>query len=747
MKRRLRVLGIDAGGTMTDTFLIDESGDFVVGKARSTPEDESVGFLKSCVDALHFWDMTIEEGMPAFVSGVYSGTAMLNRLLSRKGEKIGLLVTAGMEDYLVLERGIQTYLGFTYSDRLHVATHYHNPPLVPKERIRGVPERIDLFGATIIPLYEEVTRQAVRELLDQNVDSLCVCLLHSYRNPSNEMTVRDIAKEVMAERKLDLPVFLSSELYPMRGDFPRLNTLLVEAYAANPSRDQVKKIQKKIKALGAGFELRVMASHGGTISSDAKELARTLVSGPIGGVIGAQFLGRALDIKNLVCTDIGGTSFDLALITDGKCQVNSLPDIARFVLCLPQLQVESIGAGTGSFVRINPNNNRIEIGPDSAGSRIGVCYPDGGLTTVSVTDCHIALGYIDPENFLGREILLDKEKAIRAIEEQVAKPLGMDVYEAAAGVVDILENNLRNQVLATIVGRGYSPANYTLISYGGGGPLHVAGYTQGMKFDDILVPTWAAGFSAYGCGCADLEYRKDISLDTPIPAGMPVSEKEGIVDIITGQSEYLKSQIVEEYEKSGLDIKAIEFRIGLGVQYLGQLNDLEVSLGKDTVADVKELDAFIAEFEAEYGRIYALSAKSPELGYLITKVIVTGRMDVEKPNLPARKIMGKVPPKASRKPGRKIFLNKKWATAAIYDMAKLEPGNEVYGPAVIEAASTTFVIPADRYAVLDKHLIFHLKYAPKKAKAAPAKAATAKAAVKTRAKHGKARKIARKGAR
>ena len=206
IEREPRVLSIDAGGTMTDTFIVDRDGSFVVGKAQTTPEDESVGFMSSVRDALRYWGMSTEEAMPRIASGIYSGTAMINRLLERKGRRVGCIVTAGCEDYLRLERAIQTYLGYPYSDRLHVATHHHNEPLVPRKLMKGVRERIDLFGDVAIPLYEEEARRAAVELLDAGVEGIVVSLLYSYRNPSHEQRIRQIIDEEKAlsrsQRKL-----------------------------------------------------------------------------------------------------------------------------------------------------------------------------------------------------------------------------------------------------------------------------------------------------------------------------------------------------------------------------------------------------------------------------------------------------------------------------------------------------------------------------------------------------------------
>lgn len=709
MKRNARIIAIDAGGTMTDTFIIDDKGEFVVGKAQTIPEDESVGFANSARDGLKYWSMTPEEAFPSMVSGIYSGTAMLNRLLERKGRRIGLIVTKGQEDYLRLERGLQTYLGYSYSDRLHLDTHRHNPPLVPRQRIRGVTERIDLFGDVIIPLYENEVVQAVEELLDQNIEGLCVNLLFSYRNPVHEQRIRDIALEVMKRRNVEVPIFLASELYPVRRDFPRLNTLLVEAYAAEPSRVQLQKVNQKSKELGAKFEIRIMASHGGTIGIDAKELAPTLVSGPIGGVIGGKYLAEQLGFKNVVCTDIGGTSFDLALITNGEYYIKNTPDIARFILSLPLVQIDSVGAGTGTYVRVNPTSNRIELGPDSAGYRIGVSYEEGGVDTPTISDCDLVLGLLNPDYFLGGDVKLNKERALEAIEKQIARPLGLDVYEAASGVVRLFEDSLRNQVVAMVLGKGYAPVNYALLSYGGGGPLHVGGYTEGLDFEDVLIPAWAAGFSAFGCACADFEYRYDRTVDLAIEGIAAGRDPMDIAAELNQVWRELEQRVVSQFEKSGISSEQIIFRHGVRMQYQGQLNDLEFYTKTDKIRSPQDLYDIVADFEELYGKIYARSAKSPELGYLITTAIVTGVVPVEKPRLPQEKLMSPDPPKKSLKGTRPVYWHGQWVTATIYEMEELQPGNVIQGLSIVESPATTFVVPPNRYAYLDQHRIFHLK--------------------------------------
>ncbi len=705
-----RILAIDAGGTMTDTFIINEKGDFIVGKAQTTPEDESEGFMNSSRDALSYWDMTIEEAFPSLVTGIYSGTSMLNRLLERKGRKVGVIVTKGMEDYFRLERGVQSYLGYSYSDRLHVCTHQHNEPLIPLKQIRGVPERIDVFGDAAIPFDEDAAGQAVRELLDEGVEALCVNFVFSYRNPAHELQMKDVAEEVMRERGVDIPLTISSDHYSVRGDFPRLNTLVVEAFAAEPSRQHLRNIDTRVKDHGAHFDLRIMASHGGTISIESKELARTLVSGPIGGVIGARYLSERIGIENVFCTDIGGTSFDLAIITGGEYDVKPYPDMARMLLAIPLVELDSVGEGTGSFVRINPTSGRVEIGPDSAGYRIGTSWPEGDISTVTINDCDVVLGFINPDYFLGGDIKLDRDKALKAVEEQVARPLGIDVYRAASGVVEIFEEGLKNNVLSRIMGKGYTPMNYTLLNYGGGGPLHVGGISQGMRFENVLVPAWAAGFSAFGCSCSEFEYRFNASLDLPLAPDVSPDEKDGLIDMINGQAAFLREKIVEEFGKSGVEEDDIAVRIALRIQYMGQLRDLEVRTGHEWLDGQESLDQVIADFEALYAKVYALSARSPELGYLITQIVLSGTIEVEKPALPQEPLADESPPGDATKGKRDVYWRDEWIEADIYEMERLKAGNRLEGLAIIESPATTFVVPPGSSAYLDEHRIFHLDW-------------------------------------
>ena len=469
---RVQVMGIDAGGTMTDTFFVREDGRFVVGKAQSQPADESLAIVASSTDALAHWGRQIDEVYPELLTGVYSGTAMLNRVVQRQGMDVGLMVNKGFEHLHSMGRAIQSYLGYALEERIHLNTHRYDVPLVPLERTRGVTERTDVQGAVVIPLREAEVVQATRELVDAGAEAIVICFLQSHKNGTSERRARDLCQAELRRLGSRVPVLASVDYYPQRKESHRMNTTILEAYAAEPSRQTLRKVSDRFRQHGAGFDLRVMATHGGTISWKAKELARTIVSGPIGGVIGSRLLGAALGNENIACSDIGGTSFDMALITKGNFAIAADPDMARLVLSLPLVTMDSVGAGAGSFVRLDPYSGAIKLGPDSAGYRVGTCWPESGLDTVSVSDCHVVLGYLNPDNFLGGAIKLDVDRARGHIQAQLADPLGLSVEDAAAGVIELLDLQLREYLRSNVSAKGYSPTDFVCFSYGGAGPVH-----------------------------------------------------------------------------------------------------------------------------------------------------------------------------------------------------------------------------------------------------------------------------------
>lgn len=698
---------MDTGGTMSDSFIIDEDGTFIIGKAITTPDDESEGILNSIKDALNYWDTTLEDSGGSIEALVYSGTTMINRLLERKGNSnIGIIVNAGFEDLHRLGRALQCWIWLDYGGRLHAREHEHPKPLVPRKQIKGVRGRINFWGEELIPLYKDEARVAVEELLDMGVESICVCLLCSYMNPAHEKRVKRIAERLMKEKGKKIPIILSCEHNPVRGETPRLNALIIEQYAAEPSRKLLGKIAETFKEKQVPAPLRILTTYGGTISPYHKQLITTLVSGPIGGIIGSKFIAEAYGIKNLVSSDVGGTSFDVGLIMENYVPTKWESSVGKFILNIPMIGLNSIGAGTGMYVRYNKVSGRLEFGPESAGYRIGVCNEASGVETVTMTDCSLILGYLNPDYFLGGNIPLDKKRAYKYIKEQLADPFGVDPERTARGALDLIEINMKNHLNGMIQGLGFRPENYTLISFGGAGPLHVAGYAKELKFQNIMIPEWAAAFSAYGCACADHSYRHEKSVDLLVPPDGGMNE---IVSMMLNATwSELKKNIIKEFEKEDRDPSEMEFIPSIRIQYFGMFDDLEVKSSSDNLK-AEDVWKLVRSYDDLFEQIFRRGTKSPDLGYHITKAVATGIVPVPKPKLPDYKLSGKDPDKGANKGKRKIFWEADWHNASLWEMSLLNPGNLIDGPAVIEAPATTLLVPPGFKVFLDKHRIFHME--------------------------------------
>ena len=703
----LKAIALDTGGTMTDSFIIDEKGSFSVGKAITTPEEESIGISNSIEDSLSNWNSTLEQSGHSVEALVYSGTSMLNKLLERKGSsKIGVIVNKGFEDLHRLGRALQCWIWLDYGGRLHAREHEHPKPLVPRKYFKGVGGRITVWGEELIPLYKDEVTEAVEELLDMGVESICVCLICSYRNPRHEKQVKRLAQRVMKKKDIQIPVILSCEHNPVRGETPRLNALIIEQYAAEPSRKQLIRISEHFREKGVLAPLRILTSYGGTISPYYESLITTMVSGPIGGMIGCKFLAEKLKIKNLVASDVGGTSFDVGLLMEKYVPTKWESSLGKFILNIPMIGLNSIGAGTGMYVRYNKISGRLEFGPESAGYRIGVCNEKSGVETVTMTDCNLILGYLNPNYFLGGKVPLNKERAYKFIEEQLAEPFRTDPYDTARGALDLIEINMKNHLNGMIQGLGFRPENYSLISFGGGGPLHVAGYAKELKFQSILIPEWAAAFSAFGCACADHSYRHEKTVDLPLlPDG---SVNQTAIMILNSTWQELKKNIIKEFEKEGRDPNEMEFKVSVRIMYLGMLDDLEVESPTDNIT-VEDLEEIFRRYNDLFEKIFRRGSKSPELGYYISKTIAKGIVPVPKPKLPEFELSGDNPNENASKGYRDIFWEKNWHEASIWEMELLNTGNILNGPAVIEAPATTLLVPPNFHIKLDKHRIFHME--------------------------------------
>jgi len=699
----------DAGGTMTDIFVVDQEGEFVIGKASTTPRDESIGFWHSISDAFVYWDIDWEqkagEILPHVEACIYSGTSMLNVLLTRTGQKVGLIVTGGDEDILLHERSKQIYSGFGYADRLHKVGHYHNvPPLVPRKLVRGVTERINLFGEPVIPLYEHEARQAVEQLLERGVESIVVCFYYSYVNPSHERRVAEIAKAVMAEKGVEVPIYLSSEIAPIMREVSRLNSTLLQAYAAEPGRQQLVKIERKLQEHGYRYPLQIIMAPGSVANINYPRLHEATFSGPIGGIIGAQYMSRLLDLPNIVGTDMGGTSFDVGLVMGGELMILREVELAHHIFNIPTVLMDSIGAGTGMYLRVDAMR-RLHIGPDSAGADPGpVCY-DMGNEIPTVMDCALICGILNPDYYLGGKMKLNKDKAYKAIKEKCADPMGVDVYDFAEGVYDLICSTMREHIRTVLAVRGFSAADYHVLAYGGAGPMYVAGYTEGLPFKGVMTVPFAAAFSSFGCASVDYVHRYQKSTLAAVPYGADAGFKTVIGMILNSGWEELERKAIDDLKQEGFREEDVTLRQVAYLRYGQQMEDLEVLAPVSRINTAEDMDRLIEAFEDLYTRVYAAGAKHPEWGYTVLEQGVIASVPKVKPVLRKNHLEGKEPPKEAFKGERDVYLKRKWVTAKLYEMDLLKPGNQIEGPAIVEAPATTLFVPTGRSIRMDEYRV------------------------------------------
>ncbi len=699
----------DTGGTFTDTFIVDSLGDFVVSKAATTKEDLSKGFFSSVELGGKALGLTMEGLFSQLQVVGYGTTQVINAIINRRGVKTGLIITKGFEHILLMERGRQTYTGYDYVDRIHTLTHRHTNPLVPYQLIRGVTERVDCFGKPIVPLYEHEVRQAARELLELGCEAIVILLLFCWLNPEHERKAREIVLGVAREMKKEVSVYISFEISPVTRELNRLNASIVEAYTTPFFKAAVGRVEKQIGEYGFKGTLQIMQSSGGLAAADYVKVVETLESGPVGGLIGGQYIGKIYGFDNIVTTDVGGTSFDVGLVNKGIITVDREPVVARMLMGVPMAQVNSIGAGGGTIARLDPLTGRVQVGPESAEARPGpVCYDLGGEQP-TVTDADVILGYIDPDYFLGGQIKLNKEKALAVMKEKIADPLGLEVVDAAAGIKELIDIKMRDAMVGMVMSRGYDINEYYLLGFGGGGPTHVAGYSEGVPFKGVMAFPYSAVFSAFGAASADYKHNYTLATNIVIPPMASDSLKMEDGQLINRAWEELKQKALVQMKKEGFEEKSVSFIHQAMIRYGRQLDDLIVTSPVEMIESTGDWDALIAAFEAAYEAIYTKASKFPQAGYEIFEVGLVATVPKIKPLLRKYGLGSEAPPTRSLRGRRGCYFGGQWVEAPVYDGHALTAGNRIKGPALVEFTTSTFVVPPGKETYVDEYLTFWLR--------------------------------------
>jgi N-methylhydantoinase A len=716
-KEHVYQLAIDAGGTMSDAFLCDEEGRFILGKALTNPDDESSSYAESVEDAAGNWDLSSAEAHKNSSVDTYTGTSMLNILLTASGAKVGLICSKALAALPHLERGL-TWLHLSYEDQIHQALQEHSEPLVEMNRIKPVAEIVKgntyypdshiAPGSIICPLNEDQVARAAEELLDDGVEIIGILFMNSHVNPAHEVRARQIVENVMQRRNHEVRVVVSSELCPLAMESQRMKSLLLECYCTPGVQKQLTRIEDKARSLGFDRDLQTLLSYGATANIRHPRLYEAIVSGPTGGLLGCKALFTDLvGEKNVLCSDLGGTSFDVGLIIDGLLPIVDEPVFHSHKINLPMLKIDSIGAGTGSVVHVDDKLHRIDLRPESAGSKIGTCYtyPD-----ITIADIDVVLGYLNPDNFLGGKISLDRKKAVEALTERLAKPLGEDLYEICSKTLDLIHTKMCELIKVMMLSRGLDTTNFTLASYGGGGPLHLWGIADRVDFKKIVTCPWAAAFSAFGVAAADYSHRYEAGALCLWSPETTDAFKLGEAQSLNEKWKALEEKALAELGSEGFAREDISFTYGVRARYIGQWSSWDVPGVRGRIESMRDLHDVVASFERVYTSSYPAAARFSEAGYAITGLYLIATCTKPKPAVVEYEMKSHTPSKSAFKGQREVFHGGGWQQFEIWEMDLLEPGNRVDGPAILEHPMTTLVVPPSSHVHMDERkLIWYQK--------------------------------------
>jgi N-methylhydantoinase A len=655
------VVAIDIGGTFTDLIGFDEAKrEFVQAKSLTTPAELVQGIIdclrKSGIEAAHIDEL------------IHGSTIAINTLIERTGAKTGLIVTRGTRDVYIIGRGNRP-------EAYNLLFHKHRP-LVSRRLTREVEERVLASGEVHQPLSRGSLLEACRELAGDGVEAVAICFLHSYANPEHER----IAGETVRKSLPDAYLSLSHEILREYREFERLSTTVVNAYIGPKVGGYVKSLKSSLGEIGFRGNLSIMRSNGGVMTPEVatERPVAMMESGPVGGIIASAQVGLALGLKNVISFDMGGTTAKASLVRDGEPTLAPGYYVGGYAsgqpVMLPMIDVVEVGAGGGSIAWID-EIGALKVGPQSAGADPGpICYKGGG-TEPTITDANVVLGRLDPDNFLGGAMRLDKAGAVNGIAERIAKPLKMDTVAAAQAIVEIAISKMSLAVREVSVEKGYDPRDFALVASGGAGPLHIIAIARELHIPTVIVPLFPSHFSALGMLLAD--ERHDF-----------------IRTVYSDLASIDFDQLVEVYEEMRKQARAslrhtrnAQEQIALDLRYVGQEFTLSVPV---SLAQIKKGDrnAIRRTFDALYEHRYAHHSPEEPVEMVNMRLGVVGKR--AKLRFPSVGRSGRTAPSQHRE----VYFDdaKRPVRCPIYRRETLTSGARIRGPAIVQELGTTTVL-------------------------------------------------------
>jgi len=683
-------VGIDIGGTFTDCVIIDAEGRSTISKALTTAHDPSIGVLDALASGCRTLGLTVERLLSVCDAFFHSCTIGTNAIIERTGARTAFVTTKGQEDMLLIGKMSQKVAGLTEMEIIHTSRlNRAEPPLVLRNLVFGVSERVIWNGEVLVPLKPEELDRLIEELYAKNVESVAVCLLWSFMNPGHEQEI----KKALGEKLPHVYCSISSEISPTFGEYERATATVINAYIGPKVKDYLVNLQTKLTGAGYARPLLVMQCEGGTtyVEDAVRRAVLTVDSGPVGGVAGGKWLAKKYREPNIICTDVGGTSFDVGLIYGGEPQQEDEPVIEKYRFRIPKVEIKSIGAGGGSIAWLDAANI-LRVGPHSAGAFPGpACYGRGGQNP-TVTDADLFLGYLNPDYFLGGSLKLDKKMAEEALSK-LSKRMQKDVVETAQAIFKIMNTQMADLIRKCTVERGFDPRNFSLIAYGGAGPTHVAFYSADVQAKRIYVPPNATVFSAFGILTSPITHYAMVSRRRGSPYSKEYCrELDSTLKSLTGK-------ILAQFSSEGIPPNEVELVKSLTLRYNMQVHEIEVEIKEDSITPEILQNVIIPRFESKYSEIYGTGTEAREAGTEIITGKVVGRYYhlVVEDTIPGDSGKAKSRHRPKLKGKRKAFFEQKGhlteMETAIFDGNDLSAGDLLTGPSIVERYGDAIVIP------------------------------------------------------
>ncbi len=690
----MKRVSVDIGGTFTDCFVVwnDQT---VSGKALTTHHNLSLGFNDSLANACTQLGTDVPSVLSAVDSVRYATTLGTNALIERKGPRIGALVTAGFRSTLPLSRGRGYGEGLDQSRQQDIPNADRPEPLVPIGMIREVRERVDYLGRIFMDMDEEHLRLQIRDLVDAGAEALIVLLTNSVVNPKNELRAREIFLEDYPAHLLgSIPFLLSHQVAGRKGEYARGMSTIMDAFLHATMYHGLGTLELNLRSLGYEKPMLVNHNSGGMAQLNSTDALQTVHSGPVSGIAASENLALQAGLGNIVSTDMGGTSFDIGLVVEGGVKYYDFnPVIDRWLVSIPMVHLKTLGAGGGSIASYDRMFQTVKIGPESAGSDPGpACYDRGGLNP-TVTDADVLLGYLDPENYAAGTITLNPRRAKRSIEDALGDDLALSALAIAKLIKNTADANMANGISTELRTRGYDPADFTMLAYGGNGPLHACGIANALGVDKVLAPPFASVFSACGAGNMNQMHIHEMSTYTVL---FDANTKIIFDDFAAFNANVaaLEARGRADLLRQGMAEADIYYRLELDMRYGNQRVQTAV------VTDVTRLNSrvdvlrLIDQFFARYGDRFGEGSQSPEAGVRINTIRVCSF--VKQPMMTFSDLSPDLAAPVHARPTSTracYFVGHENAVeTAIYGEEALAEGTYIKGPALVTTSATTYLV-------------------------------------------------------